>query len=158
MGTQTKTKSDFKLLIVGRKMWWTKKIENTYKQLKFKNDIIFTGRVSEKELHRITASAYALTYVPFFEGFGIPLVEAMSCEVPIITSNITSMPEVVKDAAILVDPFSVNNISEGMIKLTSNKTLRSQLIEKGKLQSKKFTWDKTSNLLWESILKTINNN
>ncbi|MBL4593578.1 MAG: glycosyltransferase family 4 protein [Flavobacteriales bacterium] len=147
--------SDFKLLVVGKKMWWTKEIENTYNQLKNKNDIIFTGRVSENELYKITASAYALTYVPIFEGFGIPLVEAMSCGVPVITSNVTSMPEVVGDAGILVDPFSVDDIAEAMIKVVSDKTLRNELIEKSKIQSKKFSWEKTADSLWNSILKTI---
>jgi glycosyltransferase involved in cell wall biosynthesis len=150
------TQSDFKLLIVGKKMWWTTEIENVFNQLEFKNDIIFPGRVNEENLYKITASAFALTYVPIFEGFGIPLVEAMSCGVPVITSNITSMPEVVEDAGILVNPFSVNDITSAMISISSNSELRNQLIEKSLLQAKKFSWKKTGDLLWESILKTIN--
>lgn len=149
------TNSDFKLLIVGKKMWWTTEIENTFNQLEFKNDVIFAGRVSETELYKVTASAYALTYVPIFEGFGIPLVEAMSCRVPVITSNITSMPEVVEDAGILVDPFSVDSIATAMINISSNSELRNQLVEKSLIQAKKFSWEKTGDLLWESILKTI---
>ncbi len=152
---KSQTNSDVNLLVVGKRMWWTKEIENTYKQLQFKNDIIFTGRVSEQELYEITASAYALTYVPFFEGFGIPLVEAMSSGIPVITSNVTSMPEVVEDAGILVDPFSVNEIARAMEKICSDKDLRKTLIEKGKIQAKKFSWEKTADLLWDSILKTI---
>ena len=148
--------SDFKLLIVGRIMWWTKEIENTYNELAYKNDIIFTGRVSDKELYQITASAYALSYVPIFEGFGIPLVEAMSCGVPIITSNITSMPEVVGDSGILVDPYSVDDVTQAMRKITSDEELRIQLVEKSIQQAKKFSWEKTGDLLWDSILKTIN--
>jgi glycosyltransferase involved in cell wall biosynthesis len=148
--------SDFKLLIVGKKMWWTTEVEKAYQQLEFKDNIIFTGRVAENELYKITASAYALTYVPFFEGFGIPLVEAMSCGVPVITSNITSMPEVVEDAGILVDPKSVNEIAEAMQKITTDNDLRNKLIEKSKVQAQKFSWKKTGDLLWESILKTVN--
>ena len=147
--------SDFKLLVVGKKMWWTEEIEQTYQELNFKNDIIFTGRVSENELYKITAAAYALTYVPIFEGFGIPLVEAMSCGIPIITSNITSMPEVVEDAGILVDPFSVADIANAMLTITTDVKLRNELIEKGKKQVKKFNWKKTADLLWASIQKTI---
>jgi glycosyltransferase involved in cell wall biosynthesis len=149
------TNSDFKLLIVGKKMWWTTEIENTFNQLQFKNEIIFAGRVSDVDLYKITASAYALTYVPIFEGFGIPLIEAMSCGVPVITSNITSMPEVVEDAGILVDPFSINNIAKAMINISKNSELRNQLVEKSLLQAKKFSWEKTGDLLWESIVKTI---
>ena len=149
------TKSDFKLVIVGKKMWWTNEIENTFKALQFKKDVVFTGRVSNEDLYKITASAHALTYVPIFEGFGIPLVEAMSCGVPVITSNITSMPEVVENAGILVDPFSVDAIAKAMLTIASNEELRKELIEKSKLQAKKFSWQKTGDLLWASILKTI---
>ncbi len=149
--------SDFKLLMVGKKMWWTKEIENTFNNLNHKKDIIFTGRVDDKELSKITASAYALTYVPIFEGFGIPLVEAMYCGVPVITSNVTSMPEVVENAGILVDPFSVVDIAQAMIKIASDEGLRIELIEKSKIQAQKFSWKKTGDLLWNSILKTIEN-
>jgi glycosyltransferase involved in cell wall biosynthesis len=153
---KTRTNSDFKLLIVGRKMWWTDEIENTFQNLASKKDIIFTGRLPEKDLYKITAAAYALTYVPIFEGFGIPLVEAMSCGTPVITSNITSMPEVVKDAGFLVDPFSVEDITKAMITISTDESLRNELIEKSKIQAKKFSWQKTGDRLWDSILKTIN--
>ncbi|MBL4669358.1 MAG: glycosyltransferase family 4 protein [Flavobacteriales bacterium] len=153
---KSQSNSDFKLVIVGRKMWWTKEIESTFNQLKFKSDVIFTGRVSDNDLYKITAAAHALTYVPIFEGFGIPLVEAMSCGVPVITSNITSMPEVVENAGILIDPFSIDEISNAMLKISSDNNLRTELSEKSKIQAKKFSWQKTGDLLWESILKTIN--
>ena len=152
---KTQTNSEFKLLIVGKKMWWTKEIENTFNKLEFKDDIVFAGRVEKNELYTITASAYALTYVPIFEGFGIPLVEAMSCGVPVITSNITSMPEVVENAGILVDPFSVNDITEAMVKISSDENLKNNLSEKSLNQAKKFSWERTGDLLWQSILKTI---
>lgn len=153
---KTNTKSPKKLLIVGRKMWWTPEIEAALNSLSFKNDIIFAGRVSEQELYKITASAYALTYVPIFEGFGIPLVEAMSCGTPVITSNITSMPEVVDEAGILVDPFSIDEIANAMIRMNDEHFLRSKLSEKSLIQSQKFSWQKTADLLWDSIQKTVN--
>ena len=148
-------KSDLKLVIVGKKMWWTSEIENAFLKLTHQNDVVFTGRVSNTDLYKITASAHALTYVPIFEGFGIPLVEAMSCGVPVITSNITSMPEVVENAGILVDPFAVDEIAKAMFTIATDKELRKELIEKSKLQAKKFSWQKTGDLLWASILKTI---
>lgn len=154
---KTNTGSELKLLIVGKKMWWTKEIETTFNQLKHQSDVIFTDRVSETELCKITAAAFALTYIPIFEGFGIPLVEAMNCGTPIITSNVTSMPEVVGDAAILVDPFSVKDIANGMEQLFIDKTKQNLLIEKGNQQGKKYSWDRTSELLWNSIEKTITN-
>lgn len=152
---KSQTKIEFKLIIVGRKMWWTNEIENTFQNLKFKKDVIFTGRLPESELYKITAAAYALTYVPIFEGFGIPLVEAMSCGTPVITSNITSMPEVVEDAGFLVDPFSVEAITKAMITISSDDKLRNELIKKSLVQANKFSWQKTGDLLWTSILKTI---
>tara|TARA_B100000809_G_scaffold89784_1_gene88291 strand:- start:16562 stop:17647 length:1086 start_codon:yes stop_codon:yes gene_type:complete len=152
---KSQTKSDFKLLIVGRKMWWTDEIETTFQNLEFKSDIIFAGRLPEEELYKITAAAHALTYVPIFEGFGIPLVEAMSCGTPVITSNITSMPEVVEDAGFLVDPFSVEDITQAMITISTDDNLRNKLIEKSKVQAKKFSWQKTGDRLWHSILKTM---
>ena len=153
---KSNTNSDFRLLIAGKKMWWEGEIENTYNSLKHKTDIIFTGRAREDELPKIYASATALTYIPFFEGFGIPLVEAMSCGIPVITSNTTSMPEVVEDAGILVNPNDVNEISNALETLHNNQILQQEYSQKGLLQAKKFSWEKTANLLWESILKTIN--
>jgi glycosyltransferase involved in cell wall biosynthesis len=152
---KNKSKSDMKLLIVGKKMWWTKEIENTYNQLNHKNEVVFAGRVDEQELYDLTASAYALTYVPIFEGFGIPLVEAMSSGVPVLTSNITSMPEIVEDAGVLVDPSSVEEIAVAMNNIVINKQMHNDLIEKGIVQAKKFSWQRTGELLWQSILKTI---
>jgi glycosyltransferase involved in cell wall biosynthesis len=150
-----KTNSNFKLLIVGKKMWWPKEIEDFFSQLEHKNDIIFSGRVDREDLYKITASAYALTYVPIFEGFGIPLVEAMKSGVPVITSNVTSMPEVIEDAGILVDPFSVDDIADAMIKIVTDKDLHTLLSEKSLTQAQKFDWDKTGDELWESIIKTV---
>ena len=83
------------------------------------------------------------------------LVEAMSCGVPVITSNITSMPEVVGDAGILVDPFKIEEISEAMTTIVSDQNLRTELSKKSIEQAKNFSWEKTGNLLWQSILKTI---
>jgi glycosyltransferase involved in cell wall biosynthesis len=152
---KTTTKSPKKLLIVGRKMWWTPEIENTLNNLSVKNDVLFAGRVNKEELYKITASAYALTYVPIFEGFGIPLVEAMSCGTPVISSNITSMPEVVGDAGILVSPFSVDEIANAMIRMNDEHCLRGKLSEKSLVQAQKFSWQKTADLLWDSIQKTV---
>ena len=82
--------------------------------MQFSHDVIFCGRLEPMELNRVISSATAMTYVSYFEGFGIPILEAFHCETPVITSNITSMPEVAGDAAILVDPFSIQSICDGM--------------------------------------------
>lgn len=97
-----------KMVLAGAKRWWTDEMETTLQKMENKQDVIFTGRVSFEELCRITAGALAMTYVSTFEGFGIPIVEAMRSGVPVITSNVTSMPEIAGNAALLCDPFRFN--------------------------------------------------
>lgn len=141
------------LLIVGAKMWWTKTIEKAYNAMVFHNDVIFTGRLGSQELKNVLGSALALTYVSYFEGFGIPIVEAFYCDTPVITSNVTSMPEVAGDAALLVNPFSPTAIADAMIDIAENPDLRQELIIKGGVQRKKFSWQKTADRLWQTIEK-----
>ena len=96
--------------------------------------------------------------MPYYEGFGIPLVEAMQAGVPIITSNVTSMPEVAGDAALLIHPLEVVEIKNAMVQLYQKPELRESLINKGNLQKQKFSWEKSGDLLWQSVLKTVNSN
>lgn len=149
---------DIKLFVVGEKKWWTAEMESTFDAMKYKSDVIFSGRLNADDLHKITASALASTYVSYFEGFGIPIIESFRCGVPVITSNVTSMPEVAGDAALLVDPFDDASIAEALLKIAENSELRKTLIDKGFERSKDFSWDITAKQLWESMMKTINNN
>ena len=148
-----KTQSTMKLVIVGESMFLAKTIQKAYDKHPYKKDIVFTGRVSDKDLNYLLGSAFAMTYVPFFEGFGIPILEAFACNIPVITSNCTSMPEVAGEAALLCDPTNVESIADAMIQLYSDKDLPQKLIAHSQEQLQKFTWDKTAELLWESILK-----
>jgi glycosyltransferase involved in cell wall biosynthesis len=148
------TKSNIKLLIVGSKMWRNNNLQLTYDAMQYKDDVIFTGRLSIEELCRATASALAMTYVSYFEGFGIPILEAFAAGVPVITSNVTSMPEVAGDAALLVDPFDVKEIADAMKKIAGDKSLREELIQKGFQRCKAFSWDLSAQHLWRSIEKT----
>ena len=99
------TSSDIKLVIVGEKMFMTSEMENIFGKMQFKNEVIFVGRLGMNELKNVFASALALVFVPYLEGFGIPIVEAMYCDVPIITSNVTSMPVVAGNAGLWCGPF-----------------------------------------------------
>jgi len=146
--------SDAKLVIVGAKYYWTSEIKQTYLGMQHKADVVFTGRVTSEALRNILGSALALTYVPYFEGFGIPILEAMNTDTPVITGNVTSMPEVAKDAALLIDPFSENSIADGMLRIHNEPELRKSLVDKGRQRRQDFSWDKTAAALWESILKT----
>jgi len=147
--------TDIKLVIVGRKAWQTKEIEEVYQRSKFKNEILFTGRVPDEELYKITASALSLVYIPYFEGFGLPIVEAMNCDVPVITSNCTSMPEVAGDAAILVDPHSVEQTQQAMTDIANDISLRNKLIEAARLRKNKFNWDESAENLWNCMMKAL---
>jgi glycosyltransferase involved in cell wall biosynthesis len=149
-----KTSSDFKLLIAGSILWSKQEITDEYEGNPAKDDITFTGRVNDKELEDLLGAAYALSFVPIFEGFGLPIVEAMQCGVPVICSNVTSMPEVAGNATLLVDPYNVEAIAEAMKQLCENKNnLRSTLIEKGFQQKNLFTWERTAKLMWQSMQK-----
>ncbi len=146
---------DVKLLIVGARKWWTKEIGNALKEMQFSKDVVFSGRLNAEELVRVLGASMALTYVSYFEGFGIPIVEAFRCGVPVITSNVTSMPEVAGDAALLVNPFQPESIAGAMKKIAEDSVLRDTLIKKGLARKNEFTWQRTSDLLWDSIVKAI---
>lgn len=148
--------SGIKLVIVGEKMYGTFEMMSVLKKLHYKNDIIFTGRLDVERLRLVIGSALAMTYVSYYEGFGIPLLEAMKCGVPIVASDQTSIPEVAGDAAIYVDPFSIESISGGMSRIASDTNLRDQLIQNAAKQSQKFSWDKTANEFYNCITKVLN--
>lgn len=150
-----KASSPVKLIFAGNKRWWTAEMENVLQAMQFKSDVIFTGRIPDQDLYDITAGALAVTYISSFEGFGIPIVEGMKAGVPVMTSNITSMPEIAGNAAYLVDPFSLESVSNGLMELANNEALRTSLIAKGAIRKNDFTWEKTANGLWNSIQKTL---
>lgn len=147
-------KDNVKLIVAGAKMWWTNEIQSVFKAMKFRSDVIFTGRLNNNELHTIIGSALALTYVSHFEGFGIPILEAFSCNTPVITSNTTSMPEISGNAALLVDPCDPSGIAKAMSDIAGNEELRIELAKKGAIRKNDFSWQKSADLLYESILKT----
>ena len=143
--------SDVKLLIGGRFGWQTGEVKTAFDTAKYKKDIHFLGYMTEEDLPVLMASALALVYVSNFEGFGLPVLEAMASEVPVITSTVSSLPEVAGNAALLVDPEHTAGIQVAMTKLWLQPDLRKELIEKGKKQRLKFDWDKTASVINEVI-------
>lgn len=143
------------LVIAGRKAWKFKEALEVYEAMHYKADVIFTGHLSSEDLASLMAGALAMVYVSLFEGFGIPIIEAMNCGTPVITSKVSSMPEVAGDAALLVNPQSVSEIAEAMEKISKDEQLRKALIVKGNMQKQKFSWDKAAELLWQSAMKTM---
>jgi glycosyltransferase involved in cell wall biosynthesis len=116
---------------------------------------VLTGYLDETEMAAITAAAYALVYPSLHEGFGVPVLEAMRCDVPVITSSGTSMQEIAGEAALFSDPNDHLAIAENMMRLYKDERLRNQLIEKGRIVAASYSWEKTAELLWQCITKAI---
>lgn len=147
--------SNLKLVIVGRKAWQYQSFIKSLQTYKYKNDVVLTDYISTNELAKITASAYASIYPSFFEGFGVPIIEAMQSGTPIICSNNSSLPEIAGNAALFFDTNNSQALAEQMILLYKNEDLRSSLIQKGIVQAKQFSWQKTAQLVWEEMEKLI---
>ena len=147
-----KTKKDYELVLSGSDFWLDENISKRVERLRLKTKVRNLGYVSKKDLPALYSGAFAFVSPSLYEGFGMPLLEAMACGVPVITSNLGSMPEVVDKAAILVDSKKFKQIKNAMLKLDKDRKLRERLIKKGLIQSNKFSWKKFTC----SIFKTIN--
>jgi glycosyltransferase involved in cell wall biosynthesis len=146
------------LVIVGENLW---KSNNNYTDKiseQTKSKIHFTGHLKIEKLAKTVAASSGFVFVPYFEGFGIPLVEAMRCGIPIISGNLTSLPEVVEDAAILVNPFNVLAIANAMLQIDSNPALVAELSKLALERSKIFDWDKTTSVIWNTIQEVFEKN
>ncbi len=144
------------MIIVGESLW-----KNSTFQLNIpdsvKEKVHFTGHLQLSELAKVMGAASVFTFIPYFEGFGIPLVEAMRCGTPILSGNLTSLPEVSGDAALYCDPFDVQDIFEKMNEMTVNSELRKSLSERGLERSKLFSWDKAADIVWNEICSVTSN-
>lgn len=133
---------EHKLVIAGKKGWKYKEIFETIDKLDLQNDVVFTGYVSDEDLPALYNAADLFVYPSIYEGFGLPPLEAMACGTPVITSNTSSLPEVVGDAGIMVDPCDVDGLTQTMCDVLTNDGLREDMIKKGLERAKMFTWEK----------------
>ena len=143
---------NIQLVIYGRKAWKTDAIFSIYNQMKYKEDVVFLSN-EDATVHKITGAATAMCYVSLFEGFGIPILEAYKCGVPVITSNVSSMPEVAGEGALIVDPKNIASIAEGMSTIVNDESLRRDLIQKGQKQLELFSWKKSADTIFEKLQK-----
>ena len=141
---KAQTGSEVMLLVVGRKAWRSSGWRKAYQQMAYRGDVVFSGRVPEPELVQLYGAAVATVYVPTFEGFGLPLVEAQACHCPVITSRSSALPEVAGDGALLVDPFDPADISAAMIRVYLDLELRQQLRQQGLANIRRFSWDRSA--------------
>ena len=137
-----KEKTRDRLVIVGKEGWLFEDIMRV--PAAFQDDIVFTGYVSEAELIHLFQTARCFVYPSMYEGFGLPVLEAMACGCPVITSNTSSMPEVAGDAALLVDPCVVDDIEDAICKLTNDPALCAELSAKGIQRASEFSWRRTA--------------
>ena len=140
--------NDIKLVIVGEKAWMYKDILKAAGSES--GNIILTDYVSDEDLVRLYNGAEAFVYPSFFEGFGIPPLEAMACGIPVAVAKAASLPEVVGDAGLYFDPFNVDEIRDSINKLMSDADLRKKLIEKGFQQKNNFQWQESAELIMKA--------
>jgi glycosyltransferase involved in cell wall biosynthesis len=139
--------SDLSLVLAGKRGWL---IEAPLKKLldsltpAQRERIIVTGYVEDRHVAALYSGALALVMPSLYEGFGFPVIEAMSCGTPVVCSNTSSLPELAGDAAILVDPLRVASIANGIAEVATNEAKRTLLIQKGKLQAAQFTWERAA--------------
>jgi len=132
-----------KLVICGSKGWYYEEIFTKIKEFNLQNDIIFTGYVPREYLLMLYSSADLFVYPSLYEGFGLPVLEAMACGCPVIASQTSSLPEVAGDAAILFNPNDKNELATKILEVIENIELRKELVRKGYNQIKKFSWNTT---------------
>ena len=147
-----KQHQDIDLVVVGAAMWDT---QNFDIHTAFTQRIHFLGHIDTPKLAQIMAAATAFIYIPYFEGFGMPLAEAMATQTPILAGNKSCLPEIAADAALYVDPFQIDDIAHGMQQIKNDVALQTELKQKGLERVKAFNWDHAATLVWHEIKNLV---
>ena len=137
---------EIKLVFTGDE---TRELIELADRLKVLHRIVFLGFVPEARLPAIYRGALSVVLVSLYEGFGIPVIESMACGTPVVTSNISALPEISGDAAYLVDPENIDDISFGLEKIANDSSLREKLVKKGKVRARDFSWDYSADKVWQ---------
>jgi glycosyltransferase involved in cell wall biosynthesis len=134
--------SNIQLVIAGKKGWLYKDIFQQVEKLGLEGRVVFTDYVPDGDLPAILSGARLFVFPSLYEGFGLPVLEAMACGTPVVCSNVSSLPEVAGDAAVLVDPLDVEGLATTMERVLGDEELRAKLIECGFAQARKFPWER----------------
>lgn len=137
-----KTKTQFKFILVGGDLWLDPEIPRTIREFNLEEKVLMTGFVKDQDLPKFYRGAVAFISPSLYEGFGITHLEAMACGTPVIAAKVSSMPEIVGQAGILVNPKSEEEIEEAMLKIFEDKKLRNTFVRKGLVQARRFSWAK----------------
>ncbi|MBC7948428.1 MAG: glycosyltransferase family 4 protein [Chitinophagaceae bacterium] len=148
-------KSNWKLVLSGRLAWKFKPFIESLKTYKHRDDVIVTGYLEEEKLVDVMGAAYAFVYPSLWEGFGVPVLEAMRSGIPVITSENSPMEEVAGEAALYVEPGSSKSIADKMMLIYKDEKLRDDLIVKGRAKAEEYDWDRSAELLWRGILRAM---
>jgi glycosyltransferase involved in cell wall biosynthesis len=145
------------LVVVGANGWGNSSVERLVDELGIREHVHVSGFVDDQTLPRLYAAADFFVYPSLYEGFGLPVLEAMACGAPVITSNVSSMPEVAGGAALLVDPRSTDELCDAMLRLAGDGQLRSLLRVKGKERAGQFSWERTAEQTWQIYQEVMGN-
>lgn len=149
--------ADVRLLIAGQSDWQSRTIKETIRRSRFAHDIVFTGYLPDRTLAALYRTCDAFAFPSLHEGFGLPVLEAMACGAPVITSNLSSLPEVAGDAALLVDPFSTDAIAEAMRAVLNDRDLGGELRARGTRRAAEYSWNKTAALTIAAYRRAADN-
>ena len=139
-----KPNSNYKLVLAGKSGWMSDEIHQIAKDFGLKNEVVFPGYIDPKDLNALFAGADVFVSIPVYEEFGAPVLEAMASGIPVVCSNVSSLPEITGGAAVMVDPYDIEGIKNAILKILDDDGLRNDLKKRGLEQAKKFHWRKTA--------------
>jgi len=146
---------DLKLLIIGDEINRYGSLRRSVESAGIRQDVRFFGFVPDRTLAALYRLASAFAFPSLYEGFGLPPLEAMACGTPVVTSRLSSLPEVVGDAAVLVDPYSVEDIADGLARVLSDGELRTTLIARGRVRARSFSWERSVAAIHNGYMKVL---